>query len=156
MADAKNIAILVGSVATAGTLGYLYGQGRLRLPNPEDAGYEENPTGYPMSAGEIDKGPHAGKVMYRPKLKGQKQRPRVYIDPNAAESLEDLTEKTVNVRQQKAGQRPRQGAEVPPVKKRAVKPKAKAAKKPAKKKKAPPRVANPGPSTVELIQRLSF
>ena len=180
-----------------------------RARNPE---LEENPTGYPMSAGQITEGPHAGKVMYRPKIKDKKERPRIYVEPGSAESLEAMTEDTVDLRQEKAGKKRRRGKTKAPAAKKAKKakaaakpkapkaapkpkapkaaPKPKAAKaepeveaapkaaeptveKTAKKapkkapkkkkppknapKKAPPRVANPGPVSVQhLMRRLEF
>lgn len=158
--------IFLGSITAAGALGYMFGaRNNMRLPNPGEIDeltkadfVEENPTGYPMSATEISEGPHAGTVMYRPKLQGTKQRPRIYIEPGSAESLEAMTEDTVDLRQEKAGRKRRRGKAAPPVKKKAE-PKPKAEKKSTKKpaqKKAPPRVANPGPSTAHLVQRLSF
>lgn len=46
-----------------------------------------NPTGYPLSGTDYDAGDGQFEVVYRPRIPGQKRRPRVYVPAEIAEQL---------------------------------------------------------------------
>lgn len=88
----------VGQDYVAGSLAF-HEAGRIEALPPDPRA--PNPTGFPLSAKPLKTGKHEGKVMYRPKVRGKKGRPRSYLPPEQADALETDTRSVVRKRQKR-------------------------------------------------------